>query len=135
MTGAIDFREYPDRQTASRAAADLLAETARHALETSGHASLVLSGGSTPGTCFDMLSQSALDWARVTVIPSDERWVPADDPNSNERLIRERLLRDAAAPARLLPLFRPGIEAADAPSAIRDLVASVSSEFGWDIYD
>lgn len=136
VTTAVSFHACSDRQAASRAAADLLAERLSADLEHRGSGSLVVSGGTTPVACFDMLSETALDWARVTVVPSDERWVPADDPNSNEGLIRRRLLRKAAAAARLLPLYRqefdlgvdpgrdPDLEPAAAPAAIeRDLQA------------
>lgn len=128
MTSTISFHQYADRQAASRAAADLLAERLSTDLERRGSGSLVASGGTSPEACFGMLSETALDWARVTVVPSDERWVPADDPNSNEGLIRRRLLRKAAAAARLLPLYRPGLDPdldpAAAPAAIeRDLRA------------
>jgi 6-phosphogluconolactonase len=124
MTSTVSFHPYPDRQAASRAAADLLTERLSTDLERRGSGSLVVSGGTSPEACFGMLSETALDWARVTVVPSDERWVPADDPNSNEGLIRRRLLRKAAAAARLLPLYRPEFEPAAAPAAIeRDLQA------------
>lgn len=132
MITTVSFRACADRQAASRAAADLLAGRLAADLERGGSGSLVVSGGTTPEACFGMLSEAALDWARVTVVPSDERWVPADDPNSNEGLIRRRLLREAAIAARLLPLYRPGVdpdldpdgEAAAAAAAIeRDLQA------------
>lgn len=132
MTSTVCFHACADRQAASRAAADLLAERLAADLERRAWASLVVSGGTTPEACFGMLSEAALDWARVTVVPSDERWVPADDPNSNEGLIRNHLLRNAAAPARLLPLYRPEFDPeidpnfspAAAPAAIeRDLRA------------
>lgn len=126
MTSKVSFHEYADRQAAARAAADLLAERLSADLEHQGSGSLVVSGGTSPEACFGMLSETALDWARVTVVPSDERWVPADDPNSNEGLIRRRLLRRAAAAARLLPLYRPGLDTDPeaAPAAIeRDLRA------------
>lgn len=110
MTSTVSFHVCADRQAASRAAANLLAERLSADLEQRGSGSLVVSGGTTPETCFDILSETPLDWARVTVVPSDERWVPADDPNSNEHLIRNHLLRNAAAAARLLPLYRPELD-------------------------
>lgn len=82
----------------------------------------MVSGGTTPGPCFDHLSNEALDWSRVTVVPSDERWVEATDPASNERLIRARLLKDRAAAGKVLSFFRPGTDAHQAPALIsRDL--------------
>ena len=121
---SVEFREFPDREAGSRAAAELLAKAIREDLGTGREASLVLSGGTTPGCCFEFLSETALDWPRVTVLPSDERWVAADDPNSNERLIRETLFRARAAGTGLLPFYRPGLEPAEAVTAIqRDLGA------------
>jgi len=126
MQTTVSFAQYRNRQAASRAAAECLAELLGKDLEHRDSASLVVSGGTTPETCFDLLSAAALDWARVTIVPSDERWVPAADPSSNEGLIRSRLLRGKAGAAWLLPLYRPGLEAAAAPAAVeRDLRALV----------
>lgn len=120
MSGFIELRAFKSRPEASFAAADLLANLLRDGLakDTKAQASLVVSGGSTPGPCFDRLSTQALDWSRVTVLPSDERWVPGNDPDSNERLIRSRLLRGPAERGKVLPFFREGIEAKQAPRVI-----------------
>ena len=101
---SVRFEVFPDRQAASDAAAVLLAEGLAAGLAGGGRASLVVSGGSTPGPCFNTLSHADLDFSRVDVVPSDERWVPADHPDSNERLVREQLLRHAAAPANYVSL-------------------------------
>ena len=55
---------------------------------------------------FDALARETLDWSRVGVTLADERAVPADHPDSNERLVRERLLVNRAAAARFTPLYR-----------------------------
>ncbi|EDM76342.1 6-phosphogluconolactonase [Plesiocystis pacifica SIR-1] len=68
-------------------------------------ASLFVSGGSTPGPLFDALVESAaLPWERVDLGLVDDRWVAHDDPDSNTRLVRERLMRGPVARARLHPL-------------------------------
>jgi 6-phosphogluconolactonase len=120
MAGAVEFRAFDNRQVASIAAADLLASLVRNSLasDQQSRASLVVSGGSTPGPCFDQLSAESLDWSRVTVVPSDERWVPADDPDSNERLIRTRLLKGRAGRGEVLSFFRQGVTAEHAPRLI-----------------
>ena len=114
----IDFQAFESRAAASNAAADLLASQLVLTLEDNPLASLVVSGGSTPGPCFAQLSTKSLDWSRVTVVPSDERWVPAEDPASNEGLIRRQLLKGPAGQAQLLPLFRAGIAPEQAPRVI-----------------
>lgn len=129
--GKIDFQAFDSRAEASAAAAALLAELVRMGLSSSPHAqaSLVVSGGSTPGPCFDLLSRESMDWSRVTVTPSDERWVPADHPDSNERLIRTRLLRNRAAGGKVLPLYRAGAEAAQAPPLVQAGLADTAQPF------
>ena len=51
------------------------------------------------------LAEADIDWDRVHVLLSDERWVPPDDADSNEKLVRDRLLQDKAADATLLPYY------------------------------
>ena len=131
MPGLIEFRVFEDRPTASAAAASLLASLVRDALGSGprAEASLVVSGGSTPGPCFDLLSDESLDWSRVTVIPSDERWVPATDPDSNERLIRTRLLIEKAETGKVLSFFRAGFDAAQTPLQIEQDLAALTQPF------
>jgi 6-phosphogluconolactonase len=69
-----------------------------------GAASLVLPGGGTPHPLYDRLAQHALDWHRVHIVPSDERWISPEDPRSNENLIRSRLCVAKAERARLVCL-------------------------------
>ena len=86
------------------AAADAIAGQLRSGLADRGHASLVATGGRSPAAIYDRLAQADLDWAHVAVTLSDERQVDADSPNSNARLLRERLFQGRAAAARFLPL-------------------------------
>lgn len=131
MPGSKEFQAFESREAASRAAADMLAGLLRDALDENpqAKASLVVSGGSTPGPCFELLSNEPLEWSRVTVVPSDERWVPAGHPASNEGMIRRQLLTDKAAPAQLLPLFRDGIEAVQAPGVVEQDLQAVARPF------
>jgi len=131
MPGLITFQAFESRSEASSAAANLLSNRLKSALakDTRALASLVVSGGSTPGPCFDQLSTETLDWSRVTVLPSDERWVTVNDPDSNERLIRSRLLQGSARQGNILSFFREGIEARQAPRVIEQSLANVARPF------
>ena len=131
VTSLVDLLVFESREKASTAAAGLLAGQLKTTLGLNGQraASLVVSGGSTPGMCFDRLSREALEWSNVTVIPSDERWVPAEDPDSNEGLIRSRLLQKQANKASVLPFYRAGIEAVQAPSLIEKDLADLPRPF------
>ena len=131
MSGLIEFRAFENRPEATTAAADLLVSLVGDVLDQSpdAKASLVVSGGSTPGPCFDLMSATPLDWSRVTVVPSDERWVPPEHADSNERLIRKRLLTNRATEGKILPLFRAATDASQAPLLIEKDLAGVVQPF------
>lgn len=109
--------------------ASLLAEQVARALDfavdTHGHASLVVSGGRSPIPFFEALSRQSLDWSKVQVSLADERWVAPDHADSNEQLVRRHLLQNQAASASLLGLYRAGptLEeaAASADAALAEL--------------
>lgn len=116
---------YPDREMLMVALADTIASQLRETLAREGRAVLSVPGGTTPGPVFDILSGVALDWANVSVLLNDERWVPEDSPRSNTRLLRERLLRDRAAAARLVPLYAPAPRPEDRLDELAAGVAAV----------
>lgn len=99
---------FESRRDASEAAAARVVELLENRLEHQSRASLVISGGTTPAQCFAKLATAPLDWDRVEILLSDERWVPQDHDDSNERQARESLLIDRAAPAALLPVYSEG---------------------------
>ncbi len=96
---------FATRQAASEAAADRVAELLGHRLAHQPLASAVVCGGTTPTECFEALSQYSLDWDRVRFSLSDERWVPNDHEDSNEKLIRDSLLVGKAELAELQPVY------------------------------
>lgn len=104
---------YPNADALADAAAHAITAQLAEALRNSGRASLVATGGRSPGPVFDRLAVSeAIDWSRVVVTLSDERCVDEHDPASNARPVRERLLQARAAKAHLLPLWPvPPLEA------------------------
>jgi 6-phosphogluconolactonase len=65
------------------------------------------SGGSLARRCYERLAEEAaasVDWALVEVVMSDERCVAPDDPDANQRLVREALLDGVAEVAAFRPL-------------------------------
>lgn len=77
----------------------VVADNLKTAIEKRGAATLVVSGGSTPLPFFKALAATRLDWHKVTILLADERWVPPDHPDSNERFVRENLMVGNAAQA------------------------------------
>mgnify|MGYP001820537617 FL=1 len=68
-----------------------------------------MSGGTSPAGVFAELAKTTLNWPGVHVILSDERWVPPEHEDSNEKLVRETLLAGEAQDASLLPVYRPDV--------------------------
>ena len=98
---------YADLETLSRELARQLAADLQAAIERRGRASLVVSGGRSPVKLFERLRGEAVDWNRVSMTLADERWVDPEDPSSNERLVRDVLLKERAADARFTGLKNP----------------------------
>lgn len=90
------FHAFSSREELAQALADVVAADLRNAIESRGVATLVVSGGSTPKPFFVALQQKPLEWSSLVVTVADERWVPADHDDSNEKLVREHLLKEGA---------------------------------------
>jgi 6-phosphogluconolactonase len=96
--------KFADSDLLSRALSAQLAASLRTAIAARGLASLVVSGGKSPIKLFELLRAESLDWSRVCVALADERWVDPTDPDSNEKLVRDVLLKGPVAAARFIGL-------------------------------
>jgi 6-phosphogluconolactonase len=123
-TAGTTERIFTDAEDQAAAAADRIAGAIR---ERGGD--LVLTGGSTPGPVYDLLSKRTLPWDRVQITLSDERWVPPDHVDSNERLARERLLQGPAAAARFIPLKTTDPTPEAAVEAVAAAIAAMPRPF------
>lgn len=75
----------------ARQAAETIASCLDLALAQRNRAQIALAGGTTPRACYEKLGAEHLPWDRIDVLLGDERWVPADHPDSNARMIDESL--------------------------------------------
>jgi 6-phosphogluconolactonase len=99
-----ELERFADRDALADAAATAIA----YALGPAGPASLIVTGGTTPGPTYDRLARLDIEWARVSLTLTDERFVDASSDESNEHLVRKRLLVHQAAAAKLIPLKASG---------------------------
>jgi 6-phosphogluconolactonase len=118
----VTLEIFPDRA----AQADACAAAIAAALPAEGRASLIVTGGSSPGETYDALAAMDLNWGRVTVALSDDRWVSPEMPESNARLVQGRLLVGKAAAARFEPLTRGGASPQEDALAAEPLVAGLA---------
>jgi 6-phosphogluconolactonase len=85
--------------------------------------SLALSGGDTARACYELLPGLDVDWRGVAVWFGDERWVPVDDPDSNEGMARAAFL-DHVAPAAVHSMRGTGDSIDEAAASYDALVAA-----------
>lgn len=97
--------EYADRTVLCSALAQTVAQELRAELQTRGHASLAVPGGTTPAPFFEQLNQVELAWAKVKVTLTDERLVDENHERSNARLLKNSLLKNSARAATFIPLY------------------------------
>ncbi len=105
------------------------AQRLRDGIEKRGQATLVVSGGSTPAPFFKSLSEQELDWSNVNITLADERWVAPDNDLSNEKLVREKLMRNAASAARFVSLYSEANTPDEAWSTCEATLAKLSLPF------
>jgi len=104
---------FGSRDEASLAAAEHIRGVLQGRLDKQAEATLVVSGGTTPQRCLEELANSGIDWQRVHIQLSDERWVPAEDDDSNQRFVQETLLQGPAGAATLHGVYQEGADIAD----------------------
>ncbi|GAB2695975.1 6-phosphogluconolactonase [Nocardia thraciensis] len=93
-----------------------------------GSASVVLTGGGTGIGLLEVVRKApgAVDWSRLDVFWGDERFVPAGDPERNERQARQALLDHVPVdPARVHPAAASDGEYPDPVEAAAEYSAAV----------
>lgn len=123
----LQWKDFAAREELDRQLADDVASQLREAISRRGGASLVLSGGSTPKGFLRMFAGCELDWSKLTVTLADDRWVPPEHADSNERLVRENLLVGPAADAVFIALVNEDSHPSGAEEAIEDRLAHLGT--------
>ncbi len=95
---------FDSRNAASSAVAKRITDELTHALTTEETVYAALSGGTSPLGCYEQLANSKLPWNRVCVSLTDERCVPGNHADSNERMLRQHLLTACAEPANFVAM-------------------------------
>ncbi|MBZ5512401.1 MAG: 6-phosphogluconolactonase [Acidobacteriia bacterium] len=94
---------YGDAEQLASAAAELFVKVATESISARGRFRVALSGGSTPRRVYELLAtnefSSRVDWDHADIFWGDERYVPANDRDSNYRMTYEALLRHVPLPS------------------------------------
>ncbi len=137
MTPTAEVVIVPNAAALAEEAARRFAALAQAAVAARGRFGAALSGGSTPGALYRLLSaapyRARIPWAQVHLFWADERCVPPDDPGSNYRLVAETLLAGAPIPPenvhRVMGEWEPERAARAYEQAIRAFFGGASPRF------
>jgi 6-phosphogluconolactonase len=91
----VEIRTLTTPQELFAAAAEEVVRSANEAVAQRGRFTIVLAGGSTPKSLYNLLAtnaRTALPWDRMFFFWGDERHVPPTDPDSNYRMADETML-------------------------------------------
>jgi 6-phosphogluconolactonase len=118
LSSSVEIRTLTTPQELFAAAAEEVVRAASEAVAERGRFTIVLSGGSTPKSLFNLLATNArtvLPWDRMFFFWGDERHVPPTDPDSNYKMAEETMLSKIPVPAG--NVFRIAAENPDAAAA------------------
>lgn len=76
------------------AVADFFVQVCKKAINSKGHADVVLSGGNSPKQLHELLASTykdKLDWSKINFFFGDERFVPFDSPDNNGAMAKRTL--------------------------------------------
>lgn len=118
MSSSQEIRTLTTPQELFAAAAEEVFRAAEDAVKERGRFTIVLSGGSTPKSLYNLLATNAriaLPWDRMFFFWGDERHVAPTDPESNYLMANEAMLSKVPVPAG--NIFRIPSENPDAADA------------------
>jgi len=73
-------------------AVEIVQKTIAETLKMHPTVRIAVCGGRSPQPLYEALNQLDLPWSKILWIQTDERYVPADHPESNAQMIRKKLL-------------------------------------------
>ena len=89
----------PDKPALIERSQEIILSRLRDSLETRARFTIALAGGSTPKPLYEALAKESLPWSKIHVFWGDERYVPATDKDSNQKMAREAWLDNIDIPA------------------------------------
>ena len=98
---STSIEKYSDKAALVTAVGDRLIAAITDAIAARGQALIVLTGGGTGIGLLEHVRDNggAIDWSKVQLFWGDERYVPEDDDDRNEKQAREALLDHIDIPA------------------------------------
>lgn len=88
----------PDKSALIERSREVVLAKIQEAIQKRDRSTIALAGGGTPKPLYESLSTQDLPWEKIHIFWGDERYVPADHPDSNQRMARQAWLDKVAIP-------------------------------------
>lgn len=89
----------PDKAALIKRSLEVVLAKIQAAIQERGLCTIALAGGGTPKPLYEALAAQELPWAKIHIFWGDERYVPADHADSNQRMARQAWLDQVDLPA------------------------------------
>jgi 6-phosphogluconolactonase len=99
------WHEFANREQFNGSLVQRLMDSLQSATISQRRVLFGVSGGSTPMPVYQALAQRELAWNRIKLLLVDERWVPINHADSNERNIREAFSSNPIAEKNIMGLW------------------------------
>ena len=127
MANNFKLREFNSTDELDKNLSKYIEKILKQSLQDDFQTSLVMSGGSTPKGLFQLLSNTKIDWSNILVTLADDRWVDVSHKDSNERLIKDLMLRNHAENAKFVSLKTACTSASDGAMELECSFPKISS--------
>lgn len=88
----------PDKTALIQRSLEVVLSKMQAAIQERGKCTIALAGGGTPKPLYEALAGQNLPWDKIHVFWGDERYVPADHPDSNQGMARKAWLDKVEIP-------------------------------------
>lgn len=119
------WHTYPTISSLEFAATQAILNASQQAVSRNGAFHIVLAGGSTPRRVYELLRTKVTDWSKWHIYFGDERCLPADHPERNNRMAAEAWLDHVSIPASQIHIIPAEQGAAAAASAYAQTLSKV----------
>lgn len=92
------WHQFGSQDEINQAAVQRILQAAKAAIAKHGSFLVVLAGGSTPKSVYQLLAKEQADWAHWHVYHNDDRCLPVDHAERNSKMAREAWLSHVAIP-------------------------------------
>lgn len=126
---------FKDPNELTAHAADIFISAAQDAIAAHGRFVVALTGGTSPKGIYQLLTtyqyQSKIDWSKVFIFWSDERWVLASDNRSNAKMAFENFLSHTPIPEEnIFTMHKDGITAENYAAEYEQIIKRIAGKDG-----